>query len=430
MKEASTFQTILLVVFGVGAIIGVIVFAMYRAGGGAVGAIPPLQMWGTLPASHFDFLIDRPENPIFQRITYREIRPEDFDRTLVEAIADGEGPDLVVLRHDSIHEHRNRIVNIPFESVSSSVFNSTYLSAGTIFQGEMGYYALPALIDPLVMYWNRTMLAENGMTAPPATWDLMRDFSQRITQTDGFLEITRSAVSLGTFDNINHAKDLISLLLMQAGSRITARGATGYVADFSQQSRELSLPPAEAINFYLEFADPARRSYSWNAAMPASREAFVAEDLALYFGFASEEREIIEANPHLSFGVSLMPQVASSSAVMTTGDIYGIAVLRSSQNVNPAFHALFALTGGEGISALDTRTGLPSVRLDLLREDPARASSTIFVNSALVVRTWFDPDPIETERAFRNMIQSIRANELSTSDALGRLGSQINELFR
>lgn len=429
MKGANTFQTVLLAVFAAGAIIGVIVFAMYRAGGGA-GAIPPLQMWGTLPASHFNFLFDRAENPLFQRITYREIRPEDFDRTLVEAIADGEGPDLVVLRHDSIHEQRNRLLKIPFESVPASVFNATYLSVGNIFQGETGYYALPALADPLVMYWNRSILAANGMAAPPTTWDMMRDFSQRITQTDGFLEITRSAVSLGTFDNINHAKDLISLLLMQAGSRITARGAMGYVADFSQQSRDLSLPPAEAINFYLEFADPARRSYSWNTALPSSREAFVAEDLALYFGFASEEREIVEANPHLSFGVSVMPQVASSSAVMTTGDVYGIAVLRSSQNINPAFHALFALTGAEGISELDLRTGLPSVRLDLLREDPARASSAVFMNSALVMRVWFDPDPGETHRAFRDMIQSIRANELSTTSALGRLRGEIDALFQ
>lgn len=430
MKNTNSFQTILLFVFGIGALIGVAVFAIARTTSPERN-MPTLEMWGTLPAEHFNFLgQNNSEDVYFQKIKYREIRSEEFDQVLIEALADGVGPDLVVLGHDSIYKHRNRIFEIPFENFPASTFSTSYIPAGEVFQSDRGYYALPAVIDPLVMYWNRPILSSLGIEAPPVNWDTMRDFSQSVTETDGFLDIKRSAVSLGTSSNINHVKDIASLLLMQSGSRIVAKSAIGYVADFSQQSSNLSLPPSEAINFYTEFSDPSKLAYSWNTSLPLSRAAFLAEDLALYFGLASEEREIISANPNLSFGVALMPQVGSSSVKMTTGDLYGFAVLRSTSRGEQALTSLYKLAGTEGLSLLDERTGLPSVHNVLRKEDPTRASSRVFVNSALITRLWVDPEPRETDRAFKEMIESVRSNQRDATEALSRLASELNQMFR
>jgi len=430
MKNNISFQTIILFVFGIGALIGVAVFSVTR-NTNPERNMQTLQMWGTLPAEYFTFLgQNKSEDPYFQKVAYREIRSEEFDQVLIEALADGVGPDVVVLGHDSVYKHRNRIYKIPFESFSASTFSAAYLTAGGIFQSDTGYYALPAVIDPLVMYWNRPVLSSLGIDAPPESWDTMRDFSQRVTETDGFLDIKRSAVSLGTASNINHVKDIVSLLLMQSGSRIVAKGATGYVADFSQQSTSLSLPPSEAINFYTEFSDPSKLVYSWNTSLPESRATFLAEDLALYFGLASEEREIVSANPNLSFGVAEIPQVSSSPVKMTTGDLYGFSVLKSTPRTEQAFTTLYKLAGVEGLSQLDERTGLPSVHNALRKEDPTRASSRVLVNSALITRLWVDPEPRETNRAFREMIESVRSNQRDAEEALSRLASELNFMFK
>lgn len=428
--KTNSFQTVLLFIFGIGAVIGVAIFAVVQATNPEKN-LAPLQMWGTLPAEYFTYLAsNNATNPYFKNVTYREIRPEMFDQTLLEALADGAGPDLIVLAHDSIYTHRNRVFVLPFQNFSVSDFDASYIQASEVFKGDTGFYALPAVIDPLVMYWNRSILSSSGFSAPPESWDTMRDFSSEVTQADGFLNIIRAAVPLGTYSNINHAKDIISLLLMQSGSRIVTKGTTGYVADFSQQSSSLSLPPSEAINFYTEFADPAKLAYAWNPSLPDSRAAFLSEDLALYFGLASEEKELLAANPNLSFAVASMPQVGSASVKMTTGDIYGFAVIKSGKNVGQAFETLYKLSSPEGLSELDTRTGLPSVHRALLKENPTQASSATLVSSALIMRTWFDPDPVGTDRAFSGMIESVRSNRSNAKDALSRLASEINQFFR
>jgi ABC-type glycerol-3-phosphate transport system substrate-binding protein len=232
MEKSNSFQTILLVVFGIGAVIGVGFFAVSRASDPERN-MPTLQIWGTLPAEYFDFLnANNSEDVYFQKATYRELRAEDFDQVLIEALADGVGPDVVLLGHDSVYKHRNRIYQLPFESFSASNFSASYIPAAQVFQSDTGYYALPAIIDPLVMFWNRPILLSQGIDAPPSSWDTVRDFSESVTETDGFLNITRSAVSLGTYTNINHAKDIVSLLLMQSGSPIVVKGTSQYVADF------------------------------------------------------------------------------------------------------------------------------------------------------------------------------------------------------
>jgi ABC-type glycerol-3-phosphate transport system substrate-binding protein len=430
MQKSNSFQTILLIVFGIGAVIGVTVFAVSRSSDPERN-MPTLEIWGTLPEEYFDFLgANNSEEAYFEKATYRELRVEDFDQVLIEALADGVGPDIVLLSHDLVYKHRNRIYQLPFESFSASSFSASYLPAAQVFQSDTGYYALPAIIDPLVMFWNRPILLSQGIDAPPTSWDTMRDFSEQITETDGFLNITKSAVSLGTSTNINHVKDILSLLLMQSGSNVVVKGPTQYVADFSQQSSDLVLPPSEALNFYIEFADPSKLAYSWNSSLPMARTAFLAEDLALYFGLGSEEREIVSANPNLSFGVAMMPQIGSSSVKMTTGSLYGFSVLRSSKHSAQAFKTLFKLAGPEGIKELDSRTGLPSVHNSLRKEDPTKASSRVLLNSALITRAWIDPEPSQTDRMFSDMIESVKSNQFSAQDALTRLASQLNQMFR
>lgn len=425
----GNFQTILLFIFGIGAMVGVIVFSVNRATSPGAN-IPEIHMWGTLPAEHFSFLGDnKVTNDHLRKVKYREISPANFDQVLVEALADGVGPDIVILKDDSFLTHRNRIYKIPYETYSSADYASTYINAAQVFQDESGSYALPALIDPLVMYWNRDILSSVGMTSPPEYWDEMRGFSETVTTTDGFLDIERSALSLGTYSNINNAKDIVSLLLMQSGSKIVSRTAGRYRADFSQSFSNMTLPPSEALNFYTEFASPNRQAYSWNSSMPTSREAFLAEDLVVYFGRASEEAELRRANPNLNFAVSFMPQVRSSGRKITTGDIYGFAVLRSSKNFSHAFTATFHLAGAESIGLLDSATGLPSVRNSLLRENPSQVSSRVWVESALVSRFWPDPNRSETDAAFSRAINTVLSNEMSANDAVDRLEREVRSLL-
>lgn len=428
------FQTIVLIVFGTLGVLGALVFALQRATGDPEDRIPELTVWGTLPAEYFSFLRSPAlEDPYLDNISYKEIREENFDRELVEAIADGypsTGPDIVLLSGSKLYKHKSKLQMISYSHYPASEYTESFLPIAELFRFDEGIAALPAVVDPMVMYWNEPFLTSRGYVAPPTYWDEMRGFSEQMTETEGFLTIEKSGVSLGTFDNIDHAKDLISLLLMQSGSPIVAKRGNAFQADFSQTMSELSLPPSEALHFYTEFSDPQREAYSWNPSLPSSRNAFLAENLALYFGYASERDALLEANPNLAFNIARMPQVQDSPLTLTHGKVYGFAALKASDTPGYAYQALWSLSKSDTISRIDDASGLPSIYRRFAVEDPEDPASHTLVRSAIAARTWLDPDDIQTQDAFRELITSVRSNERAPSAALGRLRARINALLR
>lgn len=429
----KSFQTIVLVVFGTLGVLGALVFALQRATPDSEDRIPNLTVWGTLPEEYFSFLrTPSLEDAYLDKMVYREVREDNFDRELVEAIADGDpstGPDIILLPGSKLYKHKSKLQMIPYSDYPASEYADSFLPIAQLFSFEEGIAALPAVVDPMVMYWNEPFLTSRGYVAPPTYWDEMRGFSEQMAETEGFLTIEKSGVSLGTFDNINHAKDLISLLLMQSGSPIvTKRGGT-FRADFSQTISELSLPPSEALRFYTEFSDPERGAYSWNPSLPSSRNAFLAENLALYFGYVSERDALLEANPNLAFNVARIPQVQDSPLTLTHGRVYGFAALKASDAPEYAYRALWSLSRSDTVSRINSASGLPSIYRQQAVEDPEDPASRTLVRSAIAARTWLDPDDIQTQDAFRELITSVRSNERAPSAALERLRSRINALL-
>jgi hypothetical protein len=53
----------------------------------------------------------------------------------------------------------------------------------------------------------------------------------------------------------------------------------------------------------------------------------------------------------------------------------------------------------------------------------------VFYNSAIIARTWLDPDPDETGAAFRRMIQDVNAGILGAESAVVRVNQAITEAF-
>ena len=63
----------------------------------------------------------------------------------------------------------------------------------------------------------------------------------------------------------------------------------------------LAVADETALLFYTDFTNPSKTSYSWNAALPQSFDAFTSGELAAYLGYASEYNSIISRNPNLRF---------------------------------------------------------------------------------------------------------------------------------
>ena len=424
--KASNFQIIILVVFSFFVLAGIVLFATNTIGKKS-GGLAPVVMWGTLPSSAVQSLIESiPKGTM--NMTYVEKDPSVFEKDLVEALANGEGPDMIVLPQDLAIRSKNKIFTIPFTSYPLRSYKDDFVDASDVFLLEDGEEAVPFAVDPLVMYWNKTHFINASIVNPPQTWDEFNLDVAKLTKKDSNYNVTQSGVAMGSFDNVNHAKDIISSLLLQIGVSIAERNSTGYKSTLTSNGYDGN-NISSVLSFYTSFANPAKDSYSWNNSLPSSFDSFVANDTSVYFGYASDLQKIVLKNPNLNFDVASFPQIKNGVKQVAFGKIYGIAILKSSKNLASAFTQILSLTNTSSIKTLASLLNLPPVRKDVLAQKPTDPYTQVFYDAALRAHSWPDPDPYSTDIIFREMVGSSVTGKEELSDIITRASARFDSLF-
>lgn len=439
MKQISTFQIVLLSSFGALAIAAVLIFSFVLSQSSS-NAIGPVSIWGTFDQASMQQVIDNfaTAQPNLESARYTQKDPATYRDDLTNAFASGEGPDLFFIMEDEAYMQRDRIRLIAPESLTLSQFQNSFIEGAAPFASIEGTSALPLLADPLVMYWNKDLLAASNKPQPPQYWDQLFDFARTVTKKneDGTLSV--STIAFGTYDNVDHAKEILSMLIYQAGGSITTHGAngalvSGLVRDSSGESGVPAVPAA--VRFYTGFADSSKQDYSWNRSFPDSQKAFTAGSLALYIGLASEKAAIAAANPNLNFGVASVPQIRNGKTLANSGRVHGVAVAKNAVNPIGGYTVAAIMASGDFSAALSAAFGLPSARRDLLERGLAQPNASLAASEAniisaatILMRTWTDPDPVKTDDIFRAMIEDTTSGALLLSEAISRAEQQINFL--
>ena len=160
-----------------------------------------------------------------------------------------------------------------------------------------------------------------------------------------------------------------------------------------------------------------------------SINAFSAQDVALYFGFASELEALVNKNPNQNLGVTTFPQIKGTPTKLTYGRVTGIAISSFSKNTNTAFTTANLMSNGEFAEKLAGALGTPPARRDLLAKKPVDSFSPIFYNSALYAKSWLDPSTKDTDDIFRTMIDGVLSNQRTPSDAVSDAHSKLELLL-
>ncbi len=434
MSNVTPFQVILLGFFGVALVFAVLVFSgiiplFNKAPDGVAGEV---VLWGTFPSQFFRdpiLELNRNANGLWN-ITYIQKEASTFDTELVEALASGRGPDALLLSHDLIMRHRDKVFPIPYESISKRVFLDTFIEEGELFLSSDGALAFPATVDPLVMYVNRDIFSGAGISQYPTVWDEFFTLALDLTKIDAARNITQSSVALGEFGNIMNAKEILSLLIMQAGNPIISVSDEGVISSVLENRGDTAVSPAESsVRFYTEFSNPAKSAYSWNRALPDSKDMFLAGDLAVYFGFASEFSDMRAKSPHLNFDIAMIPQIRDSIKKTTYARMTGYSVLKQARNPETAFYIISLMSGADFVKSVSDVSALPPVRRDVLARVPADASGSVLYSSALISRAWLDPNPPQTGVIFGRMIDSVISGRERVSEAVTRASRDIGALL-
>ena len=431
------FQIILIGVFAALAVGGIIFFSVFRGFGGEENPYgASVEIWGTLDTRALETTIhaiaDDDDN--FGVVSYIQKDPSTFHDELVNAVAEGRGPDAIILSNDALVSERAKLYPIPYETLPLRTIKDTYVDGAEIFSLSDGTYGFPFAVDPLVMYWNRDLFSSAGLAMPPATWEQVVAQTvpalARVTQSPVFA-IEKAALAFGEYTNVQNATEVLLLLLLQAGSTLITEDAGEYHVLINQSGTEMSRPPADAaLDFYTQFANPVRPVYTWNRSLSLDRNAFLAEDLALYFGFGSEYASLRAGNPNLNFDAVQIPQGSGVSIKKSYGTFYALSLLRSSDNFVGTYLALARLAESANALALAEGLGLAPVHrstLALGNADPFR--QTIYT-SALIARGFLNPDPRATEDIIKLMVEDVTSGRASASESVSDAVGRFNQLLR
>ncbi len=426
----STFKIALISIFSISIVLGIAIFALSKGPSGS--STSNLVVWGTIAEATFEQAYRNSTLPSNKAIKISYIRkdPADFDAEFVEALADGRGPDIVILREDSVYKHRNKLLVIPYKNYSERDFKDKFIEEGELFLSPSGVIALPFIVDPMVMYWNRDLFSNNLVSQPPQYWDQIYSLIDKTTRRDSNANIIQSTIAFGEWRNIVNAKEIVSMLLLQAGTPITTRTDQGVFSVLNSLYNYPVAPSQSAINFYTQFSNPTGAAYTWNRSLPSSLNMFLSGSLATYIGFASEIFSIQQKNSNLNFDVTNVPQIRGGAKKIVFGHMYALSLVKQSQQVAGAFTAITALTEPAVIKSLEVVTNLPPVRRDLLADRPSDAFRTVFYNSALISHSWLDPDPTPSSNTFRDMIESITGGKSRVSEALNRAHDELTAELR
>lgn len=421
-KNGDIIQMAVLAVFGIGIVLGVLFFSGKVPLPGDkkkdTGLSGSITIWGVLPYGTMKSLTDTIEQQNRDlKITYQEKKPETIQDEFVNALSVGKGPDVIVMAPGIVAENVERLMIIPYANYPDTVFKNTFIDSANDFLTTQGILALPLFVEPMVMFYNKDLLADEFLVNPPTTWNGFTEQAITLTKKDDAGKISQSGAALGTANNIPITKDIITLKSLQDGEQfVVSDPQVGTWVSTLGNSQKI----VNTFSWYLGFSDKNSDHYTWNTSLLKDRDMFTAGKLAFYFGYPYEYQTIMQKNPNLNFAMTMVPQSDTpGSRKINYARVYSVGVPKTTKNPKAATGVMNLLTQKENVTAMVSSGNYAPARRDMLSEKPKdNANLAMIYQSAIISKSFFDPNSRETTRLISTAIESVNAGSKSLEVAL------------
>lgn len=356
------------------------------------------------------------------KVEYKKIASiATYEKTLLEALAQGRGPDVFVIHHTWVEGKSGIMTPAPAEIVDERAVREEFVDVVAKDVIRNGFvYALPTSVDTMALYYNRDLLAAAGVAKPPSTWDELQRTVERVTKVNRLGLIEQSAAALGTGANINRASDILQLLMLQSGLDIinpqTAR------VDIANEIGNRS-----AI-FYTDFSNKSKKVYTWNLQQDYSLDAFAAGKTAMMVNYAYHLPTIQAKNPRLNIGIAPIPQI-SDSRPQTFASYWPFAVSTTSRAPKTAWSFVRFLTSAGSANSLNAVQKVPPARRDSIASVQRDPLTGVFADQALTATSWPRVDITASDAIFNKMIDDVVTGAAPIEDALRRAQDQLQALI-
>lgn len=347
-------------------------------------------------------------------VNVRQIGATEIYDRLVEALAEDKGPDIISVPNKNIGQYVSKLAAMPLSvrdttmvtqqnqlGGTDTVINTVMRSMITPMQVEREYvqavkgdavrggkvYGLPLSLDTMGIYYNKDLLDRAGIPLAPKTWEEFQKAVEKLTKFDKTTnKILQAGTALGTGANVPGSDDILYLLFQQ--SKAPFVNAAGQ-AVFNQGGDPGKPAPAVAIlNFYTDFANPNRTSYSWNETMPNALDAFVNGSVAFFFGYSYHYPIIKARAPQLTLDILPMLQISPENPVNVASYSLQTVTLKS-RHQNEAWNVVDYLTHSSATKDYLDRTNRPTALRFYIGSQQGKAELAPFLSQALVATNWY-----------------------------------------
>lgn len=394
-------------------------------------------------------------------IKYRQLRSDEYEKELVNALAEDRGPDIFSVHQTDLNAYKAKIAPLPAtltlsvtetrgtikkEQITSlKKFSTISLKAvrdkftDQIFQdvvsvddqGNQRVYGLPLAMDTLALYVNRDILNAAGIPSAPATWEEFQAAVKKIAKLDKNGQLTQAAASLGLAKNVERASDIVLLLMMQNGATIV--NEVGRLV-FNEIPEALLFrranPAADALRFYTDFANPDKEVYTWNKELPNSPEAFMLGKTAFFFGYAYHLPMVKARAPKLNLAIVKMPQIAGNPEI-NFANYWVETVSKKSKAPDAAWDFVQFMTTDERVKSYLAVAKKPAALRSLLKGQFDDLDLGAFATAVLTAKTWYHGlDSKIAESALNAMIEAVASGAQTAEEAIDFAARQINQTIR
>jgi len=446
-----------------------LVFAFLTTTGARCGTLPggaikegkpdpvTLNYWKVYDEkSNFSDLLNlyQKQNPHVS-INYKTFTAAEYENELINALAEDRGPDIFSIPTTWMQKYAPKIEPLPDKITTYSAFESgtiqknTYTKANTkntltlrnikelypdvVYDNQVinnKIYGLPLSLDTLALFYNRDLLNNAGITAPPTTWDEFVAQVGRLTKKDADGNIISAGAALGTAYNVNRATDILSLLIMQSGAPMTdSRGNAIFNKNPASYSGQ-GLLSASALNFYNSFASPSTEVYTWDNEMTNSLQAFMESRTAFYLGYAYDIPVIKTQAPKLNFDIAPIPQ--QSSTPINFANYWVETVSKKSKHLNEAWDfVMFMAANADNNKLYITKAQKPVALkplIDWQKEQKGVNLLMPFVDQILTAKSWYKgKDAPAAENILKTLINNNLLGVDKTEKLISNAVTQINQ---
>jgi len=347
-------------------------------------------------------------------VNIRQVRAEELYPRLVEALAEDKGPDIISIRNRWIKTFQSKLSPMPASTndttvvvqkgqfSSQTIVNSSpravvnlasldreYVKAvkdDVVVDGQI--YGLPLSLDTMAVYYNKDLLDRSGVPEPPKTWEEFQAAVKKINKYDKSTnKIIQSGTALGTGYNIPGADDILYALFRQSGVNFSTKSGQA-LFNLSPGGRGVETPSMSVINFYTDYANSTRDTYSWNGDMENALDRFVNGSVGFFFGYSYNYAQIKARAPQLNFEVLPLFQLNPDKPV-NVANYWVQTVVGKSPNKNEAWNLIDYLTHSKITKDYLDATGRPTALRTFISAQKEKPELAPFVSNVLIAENWY-----------------------------------------